>query len=52
MVRALSGLRLTLTEAGVSPTPALNRKTLELALKFAGEIYTSEQLTEMLGVEP
>ena len=51
IVRALSDLRLTLSEAGVALTPELNRKTLELALKFAGEICSNEDITAMLGVD-
>lgn len=52
IVSMLSALRAELQQAGIEPTADLNRRTVELAFRFAGEIITPEEITTILGMEP
>ena len=52
IVQMLAQLRDQLILAQIEPTDALNRKTVELAFKFAGEILSAEEVTAMLTQEP
>jgi hypothetical protein len=51
MVTMLAALRADLAGAGVELTPAFNRRTLELALKFAGEILGAQEIDALMGTD-
>lgn len=49
IVAMLAALRAELRTANIEPTETLNRKTLELAFRFAGEVLTDDEITNLLG---
>lgn len=51
VVQMLSSLRTELAAAGIVPTDDLNRRTVELAFRFAGETLTEDDIDRILGVE-
>jgi hypothetical protein len=50
IVSMLAELRSELSGAGLELSPAMNRHTLELALKFAGEILDAGEIDALLGL--
>jgi len=52
IVTMLVALRNELRAAGLEPTAELNRTTLELAFRFAGEVLTEDEISALLGVTP
>ncbi|MBC8450050.1 MAG: hypothetical protein H8D78_20145 [Chloroflexi bacterium] len=51
IVEALAKLRDQLSLAGVAITADLNRLTLSLALRFAGQLLDPEEINALLGIE-
>ena len=51
IVAMLAELRSELTTAGLELSPAMNRRTLQLAMKFAGEILDAGEIDDLLGLD-
>ena len=49
IVQMLATLRDELRTANIEPTDELNRRTVELAFRFAGEILTTDEINAILG---
>jgi hypothetical protein len=49
IVAMLGGLRDQLSSAGIQPSDELNKRTIDLAFRFAGEILSSEEIIAILG---
>ena len=49
IVQMLAGLRAELRAAGRGDSEALDRKMIELAFRFAGEVLTEDEITRLLG---
>lgn len=50
IVGMLADLRNQLTASGIQPTDDLNRRTVDLAFRFAGEILDPDEIASILGV--
>lgn len=51
IVQMLAGLREQLSGAGIPITQELNKRTVELAFRFAGEVLSGEEILTILGVQ-
>lgn len=52
IVQMLAGLRDQLAAAGIAPTDELNRRTVEMAFRFAGEVLDPDEINAILGANP
>lgn len=52
IVGMLADLRNQLTQAGIPITDDLNRRTIDLAFRFAGEILDADDINTILGAQP
>ena len=50
IISALAALRAELRAANITPSPALDRRFVELAFRFAGELLTDDDINALLGI--